>query len=329
MPAPRPTLRCIREDLTSDWGDVHHYRAISDLRACPPLDQLDHPVVGHAVATFGDADAEASRESISGLSDPMWWKLKTGRWRGAVYVDQDGQAWVCAAGLRRGGEDTDFYRRFMREVERAGPERFLPTEEDRKRLRRELAEASLSQWEQSLHDSACAALLEASTSGPTRLSVPGLRNGEGAIGEMTVEVARIQADDPDESIGEVTVVATTLDWGQSDLLRRAELVTLAAISPDEQAWSAGHTDAQRVYSVMGVLSEIEQLIANASSEERTPGETAAVSRSHYAHRGRLTEQYVDGKAARALCGVYFVPRHDPESMETCNDCESVYRSLAP
>src|SRR4051794_19082472 len=96
--AARPTLRCLREDLVEDWDDIQQRAALGTQPiTLPAFDALNHPVVRHAAEVFpGGADVDARRETISGLSNPVWYKLKTGRWRGAVYINDDGQAWICA-----------------------------------------------------------------------------------------------------------------------------------------------------------------------------------------------------------------------------------------
>src|SRR5699024_5183971 len=61
----------------------------------------------------------------SGLSDPLWWKQKVSRWRGAatdVKVLHDGEAWLCVAGIRSAGDSRDFYRTFVASVTSKGPD---------------------------------------------------------------------------------------------------------------------------------------------------------------------------------------------------------------
>lgn len=323
---PRPTLRCLREDLTDDWGDVRHRRAVEHLDACPPLHRLDHPLVRHAVATFGDAESEANRESISGLYDPMWYKLKTGRWRGAVFIDEAGQAWLCAAGRRYGGESKDFYPTFMREITALGSKHFLPTSEDSKRLARERAEERLEEWESSVHTLAVQALKAAAIGEVNAFVLDGLAPIAGPLGVVTVEVARIE--DGADSIGEIIVTVEPGDWSSTDLLERAEIVVLAAICADEESWVPSHAGAQRIYSVTDSIGGLDRTIERSAEPDRSPGQTQPGARSHYAHKQRLADSYVEGRATRALCGVFFVPHRSPEGLETCATCEVVLRRFS-
>lgn len=149
----RPTVRCLKEDLDSDWTSVDDKRSVAQLDQCTvALYSLAHRIIRKAAEDFpAGGAADVFRESISGLSNPVWWKVKIGsRWRGAVTVDDSGQAWLCAAGYRREGEGSDFYRRFMAGVGSSGPDYYLPTEADRDLLRRELDERRFVDWEGAL-----------------------------------------------------------------------------------------------------------------------------------------------------------------------------------
>ena len=139
----RPTLRCLREDLVSDWQD-HADQLLAgdpDIACKKALHALRHPAIQKAVESFPiDGESDRLREGISGLTDPMFWKLKTSRWRGAVFEDPNtGQAWLVAAGLRAEGDKArDFYKVFMASVRRRGARHFLPTDADEQALLLEL-----------------------------------------------------------------------------------------------------------------------------------------------------------------------------------------------
>lgn len=326
--AARPTLRCLREDLLDDWDDAGHARSVrqGDLDATPPFPLLNHPVVRHLTATFSGGDGDVLRESISGLTDPMWWKLKTSRWRGAVYVDDDGQAWLCAAGLRREREATDFYKAFSAAIKAGGPARFLPNDEDRRRLKRELVDQALSEWERAVHEATISAFL-AAEGAPISVDVPGLMPGDGLLARVEVSVVRLVDEDDGDSIGEVVLDVEPLDYTLFSLVERAEIVMMAAISPDEQAWAPGFAGSRRMYSLCGTAHEVERLRSDAQVADRAPGAVRPGTVAHFAHKLRLTEHYVEGTATRALCGVYFVPRQAPDGLEQCPACAAVFRML--
>jgi hypothetical protein len=94
--APRPTIRCLKEDL-----------GFAKLPpATEPLDQADHVLVGKAREVCR-TDPPAG-EPISEIDDRVLWKVKIGRWRGALWCDGPGR-WLLAAGYRRAGDADDFY----------------------------------------------------------------------------------------------------------------------------------------------------------------------------------------------------------------------------
>jgi hypothetical protein len=294
----------------------------------PPLHTLNHPLIQHVVELFSDAGEEIRRETISGTSDPKLFKAKSGRWRGAVYLDpDDGQPWLVGAGLRREGEAADFYSWFCGLTDVHGAAWYLPTDEDRGRLRAELLDERLNAWEIIVHNATVDALAQAEANSSAKWELPSF-DGTGTIAVFTIQVLMI-ADDDDEpdGYGDITIEVETTDYRHSGLIAHAEVVAMCAIDPRETSWMPGHT-TNRIYSMCDSAKQIADVIAAAMSETNVhpravqPGECA-----HYAHKGRLTEQYVEGKPAQALCGKYFVPRQDPDGRPKCPDCQGVYRSM--
>jgi hypothetical protein len=120
----RPTLRCLREDL--------------ELPVPParvPLDEIDHPLLRKAAEQFASQDTP--HERIRAIDDVVLFKVKTGRWRGAVYSDgpeADVKDWLVAAGIREEGSADDFYAalhseaRTARQRYNAGHDKALTTD---------------------------------------------------------------------------------------------------------------------------------------------------------------------------------------------------------
>ena len=139
---PRPTIRCLKEDL----------RFAKLPPATEPLDQIDHVLVGKA-GEVCRADPPAS-EPIRQIDDRVLWKVKIGRWRGALWCEGPSR-WLLSAGYRRAGDADDFYeelgeraRRWRAEYNRthAPPlttdtwtEPLLPSRDDKDRLALETA----------------------------------------------------------------------------------------------------------------------------------------------------------------------------------------------
>jgi hypothetical protein len=95
VPPARPTIRCLRDDL-----------GLAPPPVDDPLDEVGHPLVRRAGDQFGDP--AGPRERIRAVDDRVLYKVKTGRWRGAVWIEDD-QPWLVAAGWREDGSPEDFY----------------------------------------------------------------------------------------------------------------------------------------------------------------------------------------------------------------------------
>ncbi|WP_326561270.1 hypothetical protein [Micromonospora sp. NBC_01796] len=141
----RPTKRCL-QDLELIF---------------PPLEQsleaIQHPVIARAQQVPHEVVAHGA-ERIRAIRDLVWFKVKTGTYRGAVvqlnhameYRPEILEAgtwwWIGAAGRRQQDSDADFYRSLTREVQREGKgtgttssAHLLPADVDIRRLRAELA----------------------------------------------------------------------------------------------------------------------------------------------------------------------------------------------
>jgi hypothetical protein len=95
----RPTLRCLRDDLKLPLPTAR-----------VPLDEIDHALVRKAAEQFAARDTP--HERITSIDDVVLFKVKTGRWRGAVFPEEPEavvQDWLVAAGIREEGAPDDFY----------------------------------------------------------------------------------------------------------------------------------------------------------------------------------------------------------------------------
>lgn len=96
MDRTRPTLRCLTKDLHLPVPPV-----------TTPLDEVDHPALRKAQEQF-DGDGPQRHERIRSIDDQVLFKVKAGRWRGAVWRSEP-CPWLVASGIREDGSDTDFY----------------------------------------------------------------------------------------------------------------------------------------------------------------------------------------------------------------------------
>ncbi|BCB86097.1 hypothetical protein [Phytohabitans suffuscus] len=128
----RPTKVCIEAlDLPIPDISVH-------------LPELDHPLVKEA-QRLPDIYASGGVERILSLTDRIWFKVKTGRWRGAAIrlpeadAASESQArlapwWLGMGGYRREGDPADLYASLESTASREGSDRWLPQDWDWKRL---------------------------------------------------------------------------------------------------------------------------------------------------------------------------------------------------
>ncbi|WJK33362.1 hypothetical protein [Solwaraspora sp. WMMA2065] len=138
-----------------------------DLRVPPITESLsehDHDLIVEA-QRLPEAHAAGGVERVVTLKDRVWFKVKTGRWRGvatrlleADHADAGPQVraapwWMGAAGFRREGDPADFYEALAGAVKREGgsSEKWLPADWDWKRLELEHAAA----WEVEIRRIVC------------------------------------------------------------------------------------------------------------------------------------------------------------------------------
>lgn len=150
------------------------HRALQDLGlSFPPLETplgaVDHPLVRKAQDVPAEVDAGGA-ERIRAATDRVWFKVKTGDYRGAagrVACPPDSDLpedswWLVAAGVRQ--QDTprkDFYSRLEAECSRAGADagaggprsdHLLPDDVDLKRWRVELVTLAVKRMQQLVRD---------------------------------------------------------------------------------------------------------------------------------------------------------------------------------
>lgn len=318
------------EDLDDDWDDAAHMRAVHrDLAELPALHRLGHPVVRHAAETFpeGDATCDIAREGITGLTNPMWWKLKTTRWRGAVWEDDQGQAWLCAAGRRYAGEAKDFYKSFSAQVASKGASYFLPHRDDYERLDYERVVVAVSAWEVRCADEVADAFDAACDGSEQIVQIPGIFDNHPDLATVAISVDRVGVES--DEVAEVLLEIDVRDHRHAGILEWADLTFLAAIDPDEQAWEAGHTGHARLYSLVISGDQLGGLRSAANGAKGSIRTALPGTDAHWTHRAGLTEGMIDGTAIQALCGTWFVPRQDHVGRPVCPRCEHRYAMLAP
>lgn len=354
----RVTIRCLVEDLVSGWTEADQYRSVQVLRdlvgrciandvpksevsrylrALPRLNDLSHPLLRHFSNAFGPNYDATKLESISGLSKPHWWKQKTQQWRGAAtdhsIVSAD-SVWLCAAGIRRSGDNSDFYKSFTRHVKNSGVDSYLPTKEDELLIELDEKATAYDAWVLQIHCSALALLAESRRRVGETISMtfskPSRSGTKKTIGEISLSIMRVTEDDVD--LDEVFLVAKILDHEEIASVDLACQHARAAIQSDAQEWnSTVYVKDSFAFSALVdpeaiVRAELLETKHELPSEYWPQGLRIGL-RSHYTRKNGIVNAQVEGSAIESLCGYWFVPTQDHENLDLCSECVERHESL--
>jgi hypothetical protein len=348
----RATLRCVTEDLASDWttpsdlanakrlrelahqaadGDIPDSVVRKQLRLLPPLSQLHHPLILAFDDQFsGEDDVGALRETISAVNDRQWFKQTySARWRGAAAIlEQDGEetAWLGAAGYHREGSPEDFYNEFARRC-RSGSDAFLPADEDFTVRRIEVNVARLDAWKLQLHLTALV-LLDAAVNNPENTYNTTVLSPD-STELLTLSMLVVQTDVDGALAHELVVEVVPAGWEHPNLYDRASIIVKTAIEPQFEAWTSAPLN-DNAESHWTVLTAEAMSAARAAADSGTlaadarPGEVRLGTIAHYSHHDHIAYASVHGEAIRAMCGHWFVPTADHESKPVCATCREEY-----
>jgi hypothetical protein len=306
------------------------------LEHVPATAQADHPLVGSFLAAFESDDAGIHRESISGLTNPHWWKQKVSRWRGAATDAEpigDHEVWLCAGGLRADGDSKDFYAAFMEGIKHGGPERYLPTDADRLVQKVEAKVARREAWLQQVKLSAMVALHQTNKSGlPQTIHVPAPAPAEVSVPllHMTFEFDRI-ASDEDELV-ELMLVVQIADHTRPMLATAALDAVRSVVEPVAEAWRVlPGKGSDQIWSAL-VPPEVLQHAGAAHDDGLLPEHVTATEltlgvRAHYTHKDGIVGAAIEGDAVRGLCGQWFVPTSAPDDLPVCPTCKVMYEGM--
>lgn len=124
---------------------------------------------------------------------------------------------------------------------------------------------------------------------------------------------------------ELEVIPARSSYAGSDLLWQLTIRVLISLSPPEQGWDRykdNYTNIAEPGTWTTRVAELEKLTADRELAESEPGQ-----HSHYTHRQHLAGRTIEGRAVRALCGAFFVPMQDHESLPRCPTCEKQFDEL--
>lgn len=302
----------------------------------PPLARLRHPLIQAFDDQFaGRDDGDLLRESISAVSDRQWLKQKfSSRWRGAAVLDvtKDGSetVWLGAAGYRREGSKDDFYAWFSAECADSS-DVFMPAGEDRVLERVDKKISLLDAWKLQTHLAALALLAaaaESGSAGPLQVLKPD--DTEVALLQLHIEIETIRVDT--DTLTEATLVVTPAGWEHAQLVNVAIRTVLAAVEPRAEAWRAAPLQSSST-SYAAILTEESiaeaRLVAETGDHgTRIPAGIRLGAHAHYARAERLAFATIEGEAVQAMCGYWFVPMHDHDGLDVCEQCTAARDRLS-
>lgn len=297
---------------------------IADLH---PLSELPHPLVQKAAEALPHGSDITNVEGpISGCTNLQLLEIKTGQWRGGVWLDPDsGVHWLVVAGLAKGGhlDWDDFYERVRRQDSAGLAASWLPQAEDVLLLKQETAARILTGWELAIQDQVRAALSTVGGGGTTHVTVRHPVREE-TFAEITICLTQVR--EADYEADEVDVdIATCRSYEGSNLSWQLALRVLISISPPEQGWDRFRNTFSTIVEP-GHIPERTSLLSTLAEEgilvQSEPGR-----HSHYTHRKHLAGRTIEGRAVRGLCGAYFVPHQDHLALPACPHCDEAWAKL--
>lgn len=282
------------------------------------LTDVDHPLIHKANGLLA-ADAP-DFERIVILRDRRWFKVKTGRHRGAITRDADGQWWLGAAGLRKDDGSGDFYEDLERYADDSTA--LAPTEEDRRYLRFERAHAAELEEERAATRQLIELVLAA-------VAAPGSAQSLTLWG--AVVTVRVLPPTEDDDIGRIVIEFTFEHWEQRDRFPY-DLLALVPFVCEPGEWDylpdlgsgAGETwytyvapDWIEWFATTVELENLEHLLDRV---ERSVTTASATEACHFVSRNVVVAAMVESVEVRALCGYRFVPNRDPTRFPMCERC---------
>lgn len=322
----RPTLRLVRSELAGTWNDPWPGRCVAEGR---PDDlhpfAAPHPLVTKAAESFGGPHGGSYHEKTKTVDRIVLWEVRAGRWRGAAYQDESsGVYWLCAVGLAKGDhKDRDDFYEVLGRMDNDEIDALLPTEDDILHFKRESASDPIDAM---------------GTRDPTdrprrpdhsrfelvyahRLDDPLGKRHFGAV-VITTDTFNGPGYLREECVVEFDLEprfrSTVLGW------RMAQQV-LISICPPVQGWDRTGDIYSTILEVGGLAARITSLKTEIAAG--TLATLALGDVGHYTHRKQLAESIVEGRAVRALCGVFFVPMQDHARFDPCPECDRVRETI--
>lgn len=320
----------LREDLTSGWDSPHPQRLIATGAHIElhPVSELPHPIISKATESFGaDASEDNFVGPIASATKLRLLEIKQSQWRGGVWQDDEtGVCWLVVAGLAKGGhqDHDDFYKRVQRENDSGDLTAWLPTEDDVRLLKQETAARLRAEWELNIQLLVRDALRQVDRGGAERFTINHPIPSRGPFARVELSITAVR--EADYAADEIAVeILPAAGFAGSNLMWQLTTRVLISIDPPEQRWDR-YKDTYASIGEVGAwaarVAELDEHVDSGSLAQSTPGLV-----SHYSHRKHLAGSTINGTAVRALCGTFFVPTRDHESLPECPTCRERFAEL--
>lgn len=323
----RPTLRLLREDLKSDWEDPGPRRALDALsyEDLQPMSELPHPIIAKAVEVCGPRPEDDRFVGPIGSSTRhRLMEIKSGQWRGGVWYDPvTSSPWLVVAGLAKGGHQDrdDFYERVKRANDSGAVDDWLPTDEDTKLLKQEMAEHLLSTWQLGVQVSIADLLEKVCQGGEASVDIAHPIENNDPLANLDLEVVR------DGDVEHVFLkIKPDKQFANSTLIWQLTERVLITLHPPVSDWDRFENTYSNIAEPGHWKVRAARLQAALSGGNFIKAEVGVLG--HYVEKRSVAENSVLGRASRAICGIYFVPTRDPDSVPVCTECESIYEQLS-
>lgn len=329
---PRPTIRCLFEDLADAIKDSR-LRSALQAKQLPDLSvrlhDVDHPIVLAARERYTEGEPRG-RDRYRSVRDHPWVECRHGeRWRGLVLWQPTVQCWLGFAGWHEGDSLDDVYERFTRLCTSGttiDSSHFLPTEDDELRLRAELLQVRKSEHRHDFRRGVLRCLLAA-------VSTPETEQRETLHDGSLLSVSFR----PDGDIDELTL-SIAIDWrgGKGAPIVEDVKDAVPGIANDEwQIIPRGPSGLDPAFFISVDDTWVGRLMDAASEHglEVLAADPNLVvdQRDGAAHtiqgNSTVTAAYADGHVVRALCGRRFIPQADPATAPPCSKCEDRRKQL--
>jgi hypothetical protein len=329
---PRPTIRCLFEDLADTIEDSRLKSALVS-KQLPDLGvrlhDIAHPIVAAARDRYSEGKPRA-RDRYRSVRDHPWVECRHGeRWRGLVLWQPDVQCWLGFAGWHEADSPDDVYERFTRRCTSGSTidsSRFLPTEDDELRLRAEMLQVRMIETRHDFHRRVLRCLLEAVLTPETEQETT-LPDGS----RLSI------AFHPDGDIDELTLrIAIAWQGGLGAPIVEDVKDAVPGIAPGEwEIIPPGPTSLDPAFYACVDNSWVARLTEAAAAHglDVLAGDPKLVLEDHdgAAHivlgHSMVTTAYADGQVLRAICGHRFIPRADPLAAGPCRKCEDRQKQL--